>query len=674
MNTKSKIIKATIIFLIALSLTLLTLFSGDNIVLKDNGDFGRIIRLSSLEKSLEGELSIVLKSDSFWENLKNILFTPYDVSTYPSSQLVFVRTSVAINFIINNLMNVPLTNYNLYYFGVLLSIMYALALSFALSQINLKNKYSNWAVIFISLIVMCDIGYVSYFNSLYAEGIQHILLIALAGYLLIIIKRKLKISELLAFAVTLIFYGQSKFFNVPIAVIIGMLFFVLSFKHICAKKDLFLHGGAVLLAVVFLIGTMVSLPDWISRETNYNSVFYGIVKDCSDEEAKSYLEKDLSLNSELYVLKNTNHYVSNFHEIDAQYDIEAVKEISKTKLVMFYLKHPFLTVRKAFDIAEHSGVIRNIFFMNENYMNDLHRVTLWSRIRENSGFNTVLLNLTIILFFLGLLIKSKMPKYIKISTPILTVMIFAYSYIVPYISNGEADLAKHMFTFIEFIDIALIFILVSVLNSKRNTKIVASAVFAVILLTNIIPHRFAQPVSFGGYEWYVISENDDYKTLIAKDVVTKKPFNSSDDNNYKKSDIHKWLNEEFINNFSVQEKEQLYLKDEKIVLSRAYVEEASSGNRDFYCSAFPKRMETNYQTAYSQTVSGYAFLPTAEHISLMAKKGYNVALKDKFWVSTPYFSNSEKGRYVNPDGLIYFDYTSVEMGIRPLIYIKADKR
>ena len=73
MNTKSKIIKATIIFLIALSLTLLTLFSGDNIVLKDNGDFGRIIRLSSLEKSLEGELSIVLKSDSFWENLKNIM-------------------------------------------------------------------------------------------------------------------------------------------------------------------------------------------------------------------------------------------------------------------------------------------------------------------------------------------------------------------------------------------------------------------------------------------------------------------------------------------------------------------------------------------------------------------------------------------------------------------------
>lgn len=676
MRINPKFIKVAVIFFAAFFLTTLTLFSGDNVILGDNSDYGRIIGLCSLEETAEGEMKIILTEDSFSENIKNILFTPEDTRIYPSSQLIFTRLSVAVNFIINTLFGIAPNNYNIFYLGFGMNILYALALSFFISQISIKNKYLSILASLVSLIIFCDIGYVSYFNSLYAEGLQHLFLIILAGFMLILTKRKLKIYELILFALTLVLYGQSKFFNVPIAIIIALIFFFLSLRYTAQKKEIFINSISVVIVIVLLFNAMASLPKWISKETNYNSVFYGIVKDVSDEKAKDYLENGLGLDPELYVLKDTHHYVSNFNEISQNYYVKNAEEISKVKLVLFYLTHPLFTLKKASDILQHSGFIRNIFFMNENYMNDPQRLTYWSKFRENSGFDTAFLNLTIILLFIGIFIytqkKSKTPAYIIATVSCLILMIFAYAFIVPYVSNGEADLAKHMYTFVEFIDIALVFIIIAVLGSKKKPRIIISSVLAVIFVVNIIPPSRKETVSFGGYDWYVIDENTSYQTLVAKDIVTKRKYNEINDNHYKKSDIHKWLNENFLNGFSNKEKNKLCLMKEKIILSEEHIHEASYGNRDFYCCALPKKVKTNYESAYSETVSAYVFLPSAHHISMMAQKGYDVSLKEKYWLSTPYFNNSQKQRYVNPDGLVYFDLTSAEYGIRPVIYLKKD--
>ncbi len=675
MTKEEKFKKCSVIFGIALTLTVITLFCGDNVILTDNGDYARVMRLCSLEKSAAGELEIALTSDNFIENLRNILFTPTDLSTYPSSQIFFARVSVALNFILNTITHANPNNYNLFLLGILMSIMYSFALSFALSRINFKNKYIRYTASAVVLVMMCDIGYVSYFNSLYAEGLQHILLITLIGFLITAAQRKLRAGELILFFGVLTVYGQSKFFNIPIAVIIGLILLALSFKYNLGRKDLIVHVGAWLLSVIFMICTMVSMPKWISGQTNYNAVFYGILKDCDDTRAKEYLKNDLSLDSELYVLKNTHHYVSDFSDIEASYDIKGAEEISKIKLVTFYIKHPTVTASKISDIAQHSGVIRNIFFMNENYMSDPFRNTLWSRIRERSGFDTVYINLIVVSAFLFELFiclkRNDTPTCAAVTVMFLLALLFGYTYMVPYISNGEADLAKHMYAFIEIVDIAVGFILLLASDSKRKIRITSFAVIAAVFISSVTPYRTAETISFGGYEWLVIDESADCKTLLSKTAVSKRTY-SSVDNNYRESDIHRWLNDEFTDGLSSEEKEKLYFKTERMVLSENRKEEAEHGNRDFYCCAFPKKADTDYSSAYSQYVAGSVFLPTAEHIASVARKGYRVSLKDGYWLSTPYFRNPQKARYVSPDGLVYFETVSEELGIRPIIYLKTD--
>ena len=674
MHKKGNIIKAGTIFLLALLLISMTLFSGDDVLLSNNGDFGRVARLCSLIVEADGSMTISHTGGGFWSGLGSILFTPGDISTYPSCQLIFVRLSVAANYLANAVFNLPMQGYNIFFLGVMMSVLYAAALSFFLTQLPIKNKYLYWGAVCVSLLILCDIGYVSYFNSLYAEGLQHILFIALAGFLLLLFKRPFKLYEILAFAVTLVFYGQAKFFNVPIAILIGIAFFMLSLRHSTSKKKMAINGGAVILSAVILLFTMQAMPGWIQKETNYNAVFYGIVKDVDDSCAKAYLEKDLGLDPDLYVLKNTHHYVSNFSEIEETYDIDGAETVSKIKLLSFYIKHPGETLSKLPLIARHSGILRNIFFMDNSFMQSGFRCSLWSNVREHIGFDTLWLNglvvLLTLLYLICLLKCSEAPLYMKIAIPVLLVCAYGYSFIVPYISNGEADLAKHMYLFCEFIDLSLITLLCVTLSGRRKLKIFSLSLAVVIAVLALLPPKACKMLTLGGYEWYVIAENEAYKTLIAKETVAIRNYHSLPENAYAESSIHAWLNGAFLETFSENEKERLYVRDEVIPVSVGGIAEATSGNRDFYCSPFPKMVEANYESAYAKTISGAVFLPSAVHISAMEKSGHQTALRNKYWLSTPYFNHDGKCRYVDPDGLVYFAYVTEEMGIRPVLYLK----
>lgn len=661
------------IFLAALILISATLFCGKNVVLTNNGDFYRIIQLSSLTEDADGSLKIVLENRDFFGNLNQILFTPEDVSVYPSAQLIFVRFSVGLSYTLNVLTGTPLDTYHLGCLSFLYIGLYALAITFLLTQIKLKNKYASLIFTAISLIVLCDIGYVSYFNSLYAEGLQHILLIATLGFLIRGYQKRLRIRETILFAIVLVLLGQSKFFNVPLAILLVFAAVVISFRHPVEKKSLIVTVVSSVLAVVMLLCNYLALPRWISKETNYNSVFYGILKDCDDSTAKAYL-RELELDSGMSELKNTHHYVSNFHAILEKYPAEQAEDISKLKLLGFYFSHPEVAVQKFDDIAQHSAHIRNIFFMDEAYMDGMFRCTIWSKVREHIGFDTLLLNTLVVFLFLGLLwYRFKRSALKNYQTVLLLCMAFGgffYAFFIPYVSNGEADLAKHMYLFVELIDLAMLGILAMCFSLSKRVNGILAAVFAVVIASNMLSLKQCETVSFGGYTWYVIEETDSYKTLMSKDVIAKRCYNFENNNHYETSDIHRWLNGEFLSRFSAEERALLLEKEENIILSAAHLSERDTGYLDFYCSAYPKMVATNSDEVCCQIVSGYVFLPTVDHIANMANAGYSVTTSQRYWLSTPYFLHGGKSRYVHPDGLVYFDDTSEEFGIRPVIYLK----
>ncbi len=666
-------IKPIVIFLLSMILICTTLYTKENVVLTNNGDFNRVMGLCSLYSDSDGSMKISLGENDYKTTIKEILTLPEDTTQYPTSQLMFVRFSVALSHTVNVIAGNQQNTYHPVCLSLMYAILYALALTFFLTQIRVKGKFASWLVLLAALIVLCDIGYVSYFNSLYAEGLQHMLLVASLGFFLTLWKRPLGVFGTVFFAIILILYGQSKMFNIPLAILMACLAVVFTLRHSFKSWRFVLTAVASVWVIVVLFGNYMAIPKWINTETTYNSVFFGVVKDCDEALAKEYL-LDLQIDPQLSDLRDTHRYVSNIHPIRDTYSVEHAEAVSKFKILGFYAKHPMLTLHKFKEIAEHCSHLRNIFFMDENFMEDSFRCSVWSKLREHLAFDTLLWNLLIVLLFFGLLWyrfrQSDMNIFLSLLSVFLLAGAFFYAFFVPYVSNGEADLAKHMYLFIELIDLALIGILAMSLYLPKRAGAILAMMLSLVIIVSLVPYRQYETVSFGGYCWYVIDENDSCKTLLSKDVVANRSYHTEANNQYKLSDIHRWLNEEFIAGFSDDERAMLFPKEENVLLSSAHMTEHEGGYRDFYCSAFPKRVDTNSSQAYYQTVSGYAFLPTVQQISDLANHDFDVTVSEKYWLSTPYFNNGEKSRYVHPDGLVYFENTEETLGIRPVIYLK----
>jgi len=73
-------------------------------------------------------------------------------------------------------------------------------------------------------------------------------------------------------------------------------------------------------------------------------------------------------------------------------------------------------------------------------------------------------------------------------------------------------------------------------------------------------NKVAEPkiVDFGKFKWRLLSENNDKMLLISDEVLELKTYhNKFEKTNWANSDIRKYLNKEFLNNFSLNEQSQI---------------------------------------------------------------------------------------------------------------------
>lgn len=645
-----------LIFLIAFILITFTLFSGTDISLLDNGDYIRVMRLSSLEFE-DVTIKITRDLDNPFSAIPEILFDTTGIDTYPSSQLIFVRLSVVASLFVNMLSGCDIDVYHIGALGVIYSLMYAWAITHVFGRIKFKSK-RHFVALALSLIILCDIGYVAYFNSLYGEGLQHILLVAFVGYMISAAQGDIKKRDIILCAVTLALYGTSKSFNIPCAFLFMLMYMIVVLFN---KKHRIICIASTVLSVAVLITSFVVIPDWIGSQTNYNSVFFGMLRGTNADEAKEYLS-DIGLPENMYELRNTNHYVSNFAEIEEKYDLSEVYDLKYFDLVAFYAKRPFFTISKVPYLMKFCGSVRNDFFMDTAYMRDI-RLSLWSIVRENTGFDTML-NIVIIVAFLVLLRKRK-------TIMIFTTIAILYSLFMPYAANGDADLAKHMFMFVEFIDLMLIYIIFAGANSKKSAAIIWSATAVTLICGYLVANMKKEPevYVFGGREWYIAEDKASYLTLMSKESVSVRMFDRHS-NKFSESDIREWLNGEFIDTFSEADRKRLAYMNHKVILSEPDRASATSGTRDFYCIAYPTLSAIGYDEAYSVTLTDYATLPSIKLISNLANEGYSTDLNGNYWLETCYFSGGGKVRYVNESGNIYFASADEFKNIHPVIRVK----
>lgn len=692
----------------ALLLALCILFAGGEIGLSDNGDFSRVMRASSIARTVDdsrfvyiSEYRIVLQDRSAAENVFGILFGSEGVNVYPSIQLLFTRVSVVLNLIVNKLSGAPMTTYRLGVPGVLYAVCYAAALALLFRQIHLRRRWMDWGAKLLLLLVLCDGDYLVYFNSFYGEALQIIAFVLVAAAAVRILSRRdCSVWDAVWAALACILYGWSKFANIPPAILLCLALEAILWRRSRSRIPVCAMAGAfVLLCAIYL-----AVPSWMAYETNYNSVFYGILKQADADEAERYLS-ELGLDPSLADLRGTNAYATGISQtVEERGCRDQIASLSRVRLLIFYARHPAMLCASIDASLRSCGSIRPYYLSNYDSSHPRFtlssRFTAWSSLRARLGFDTPAGNIAVLIAFLAMMILLlwRRSRFDCVLSVIAVAGCCLYCMIVPYISNGAGDLAKHMFAYIQFMDAAVLVLFVgaaagcAALGLRR--WIPAGVAFAALLVLVVPPasaaytaHAVRQQthtavesgayVQFGAQDgqplqWLVLSVEGNRAMLLCQTQVAVRSFSADNSNLWSESDLRTWLNSDFTAAFSATERTCMLSFSHPQLLSDANLESATAGDRDLYCDHLPRTCAANADEAYQNAVTDLVTLPDLTQIETLYASGCGTARGGLWWTASPYFSNENMVRCVFPDGTVRFRDAKDTAGLYPVICVCTD--
>ncbi|MEK3885405.1 hypothetical protein [Paenibacillus sp. PL2-23] len=413
----------------------------------DNGDFLRIMGSIGLNYYMEEPFE-----DRFF-NYAHSLFA-YDTffrGFYPSTQLLLVFAARCIGYVLNS---------EAFDIRVLGAIYAALLLTAGFVLVRLVRRRSAAAGVVLALLllfVFFDIGYLAYFNSLFGEptAMVSLLLTMALGLYVTAQERPSRMALLLFFAAVLFLIG-SKTQNAPVGVGFALLF--LSYARLREDKP-WRRLALVLSAftLVVSVGVYVFAPKDFKDINTYQTVFFGILKDSPDVEGDL---KELGLPQRLSVLADTNYFQAGtaIKQDDPSLKADFYDRISHGDVLLFYAKHPGRLLAKLEYAAEHGMMIRPYYLGNYEKAAGKPPGAMsfafsgWSEFKKRSLPN----ELWLIALFFGLYGAAAVWEWTRrkdrrsrtaIELFVLLGLTGMFSFVIPILGDGVADLAKHLFLF-----------------------------------------------------------------------------------------------------------------------------------------------------------------------------------------------------------------------------------
>jgi hypothetical protein len=318
-----------------------------------------------------------------------------------------------------------------------------------------------------------DGNYLVWFNSIYGEAMIITTLLLFIGSVLYFTDNYKNSNNKMIFFIFIsifLFLGAKMqcFSSLPILVLFFFRIYSLHLKN----KTIFHVKNKVFIPFAVLIfyvgGIYLQVNRTCGIDTQYNSVFYGILKNSDDPERDLAL---LGLPSDMAVEAGKHAYLSKDQYIKYTPGSELTKsefnrKISNTKLLLFYLKQPDrlidgmkYTATRSFDTGGSLGKYEKSSDMG--YVYKLNRFTLWSCFRVSKLPKNLLF--IIIFYFLLILISvieykksCDMSEKLRIELLWAIILIGLMQFPMPYIGNGEADTSKQLFLFNYTFDLSLI--------------------------------------------------------------------------------------------------------------------------------------------------------------------------------------------------------------------------
>lgn len=692
-------LSAALLAAAALFVMLQTLFGGETIGLSNNADFQRVMAGEHLE-FLDGSPSFVflpafridLTPGTPAQQMKELLLSVEQLSYYPSIHHVFVRAAVALCYLLGSR-----TVFSIAWLGALYCVLYALLIWALFASFRLRRTWADLAVKCAAVVVLCDVGYTAYFNSLYSEPVQMLAMLAMFVCLLRLMGGRRPLLWYGLFCLSSVVFGWAKFANIPVSVL-AMVCVGAALARIRGRRGRIWCAGAAAASLAVLAAVLLIVPSWMSEDTDFNAVFYGALKDVPTEDAQIYA-RELGL-EEYASLAGYHSYIEPARAVKGTDAFRDAFHVGKVRMTLFYLRHPGLFLEKLSDSVDSAGWVRPYYLSNygEGHprLSLSGRFSLWSALRERTALDDWWLNLALLAAAVALLRPLLRGRerggWWFVCLSLLLVGAFVYDLISPVICNGEADLAKHMFSLVQLVDLLALFDLAAALFllSKGSGRGLSAAVLALLAVLLLYPlgeravtalrenaaHDAPEPGSFvalgraDGEEllWRVTETDGEAVTLLAVSPVAEAAFSPDNSSLWSESALRVWLNGAFLDRFSPAERACLLETKNRFVLCQEYHEQAEDGDRPMFAFHTPAQAARGEDAAWAAFASDTVFLPDLATLCGELRRG---AALPACWAETPYDANSQMLRVLSGHGALSMRDASETYPVLPCVRVSG---
>lgn len=688
---KSNKIRNSVLYIFIAAVISMLIYVPVTIGLADNSDFNRTMKAFGLTSSSgikywSAEYQYKLSDPQSVGHYFINIFLPVkdNPAEYYSTQFMFAKVALFLNALANKLLHHAPNLFHLFFQTLQYILVYALALFLFLKEKWKDHTYTNIAIKAVFALIFLDCGYLVYFNSFYGEPTTLIFLILAFVLLLYLEKNKNSYWVYVGLILSLFIFSGSKSANFPSTLLLCVPLVYYAIKNEGMRKKITIC--ALVVGMLIASYSYVKLiPQWMKNNTSFQSVFFGVLYNNPSPEKAT---EELGLPPELSRFESMNAY--NWQALtpdkgkDTNFQTSFFNRISQVGVLKYYLTHPTFFAEKLDMSAEAALPLRPTYLANiqlPSQQADLlfdDRLNVWESIRKSfSGNASLFLGLILVLSVANVvaLFRRKASLY-SILLRLALMGAAAGQFIVPIISNGNADLQKHMFLFNVHLDILIIVLLLDNLNLMNRTfRRVVLAIAAFVMVTSFNPST-PQVLTLGHIDgkpiqWYVLEKEGDSVKVISKDALYRSAYDDST-NEYTKSSIQESLNSYYFDKwFTPDERNRIRNTDYYAISNDSNSHQADAGDRPHYLFTSIKYVDQNSDRAFRQKYSAYLTLPSVDDVKQLFDLSKTASvLPVDYWLSTPYTSSTDKSRIVSSDYQVYYRKVDTELGIRPVMWVK----
>lgn len=687
---KSTMIRNSVLYIFIVIVIFILIYVPAEIGLADNSDFNRTMRafgLTSISgiKYWSAEYQYQLSAPaSVVQYFKNIFFPITDnPAEYHSTQFMFTKVALFLNALANKLFHRASNLFHLFFQTVQYILIYAFALVLFVKEHWKDHAYANHAVKAVFALIFLDCGYLVYFNSFYGESTTLIFLMLSFVLLLYLEKNKNSYWVYIGLILSLFIFSGSKSANFPSTLLLCVPLVYYAIKHEGMRKKITICVAVVVMLIASYNYVRLT-PHWMKNDTSFQAVFFGVLyNNPSPEKAL----QDLGLPRELSVFESMTAYNrQSLHPAikDMNFQTLFFDRISPFGVLKYYVTHPVFFAKKLDISAEAALPLRPTYLTNFHLSSrqaDLlfaDRMNVWERIRKHfSGSASLFLSLPLVLSAANVvaLFRKKAGLY-SILLRLALIGAAAGQFIVPIVSNGNADLQKHMFLFNVHWDILVIVLLLDHLDfTSRAFRRAGTVTVAFLIVISFYSGR-PEMLTLGridgkSIQWYVLEKNNGWAKVIARDALYRSAYDETS-NDYTKASVHESLNTHYMNKwFTQDERNRIDHAAYYAICNDNNSQQAAAGDRPHYFFSPIKYAVQNSNRAFRQPYSAYLTLPSVDDVKQLFDRSKTASvLAVDYWLSTPYTNSTNMARIVSPDYQVYCRKVNAVLGVRPVMWVK----